>query len=94
MKKLKVNLRKKIALTDWVKVVLLCDALHPRKTVKLKQSKQHKIVHSVFGAGGGGRYADCRQLHAHVSENSPPGCFLPNCLRNSPSFSTPRKTVK
>lgn len=34
MKKLKVNLRKKIALTDWVKVVLLCDALHPRKNVK------------------------------------------------------------
>lgn len=36
MKKLKVNLRKKIALTDWVKVVLLCDALHPPKNCKIK----------------------------------------------------------
>lgn len=36
MKKLKVNLRKKIALTDWVKVVLLCDALHPPNTENKK----------------------------------------------------------
>ena len=32
-----------------------------------------------FGAGGGGRYADCRQLHARVSVNSPPDYLLPQC---------------
>ena len=55
MKKLKVNLRKKIALTDWVKVVLLCDALHPRIQKIKNRASNLRLPTLFFGAGGGGR---------------------------------------